>query len=55
MIDSTTEHPELIWNEDTRNGVYRLVNKNVAELAVAQAANPDVKWNAVCFTLLCHC
>ena len=49
MVDSTTEHPELIWNVATRNTVLNLVKKNITELAAAQASQPDTKWNAVRF------
>jgi DnaJ family protein C protein 13 len=45
MFDSTTENPELIWNDDIRQGVKQLVGQQLQELLIAQSRDISAKWN----------
>lgn len=45
MLDSEHENPELIWNEDTRQKVARVVNEECGKHFQAQKANPDQLWS----------
>merc|ERR1719341_2300226 len=45
MLDSEHENPELIWNEDTRQKVARVVNEECGKHFQAQKANPDQMWS----------
>ena len=47
MFDTNTENPELIWNDDMRNGVRQILRKILAELLRAQQSDPKAKWNTV--------
>ncbi|KAI6178098.1 DnaJ-like protein subfamily C member 13 [Aphelenchoides besseyi] len=45
MFDSTTENPELIWNDDIRQKVKQLVGQQIQELLIAQSRDATAKWN----------
>ena len=45
MFDSTTENPELIWNDDIKGNVRRSIKESVDKLVVAQLSDPNAKWN----------
>ena len=45
MLDSEHENPELIWNEDTRAKVARVVGEECAARFEAQRSQPDLAWS----------
>ncbi|KAI1707730.1 dnaJ domain-containing protein [Ditylenchus destructor] len=45
MFDSTTENPELIWNESTRQNVKQILSKSLEQLVGLQKVNPSHKWD----------
>lgn len=45
MFDSTTENPELIWNNEIRGRVRELVGQQLQELLIAQSRDVSAKWN----------
>jgi len=45
MLDSEHENPELIWNEDTRKKVARVVGEECGKLYQSQKQNPDTQWS----------
>jgi hypothetical protein len=47
MFDMNTENPELIWNDEMRNGVRKIIQKILAELVQTQQIDPNAKWNSV--------
>ena len=47
MFDMNTENPELIWNDEMRNGVRKIIQKILAELVQSQQIDPNAKWNSV--------
>lgn len=47
MFDSTTENPELIWNDSARDNVRASLKRILDELVLAQQRDPTFKWNVV--------
>lgn len=45
MFDSTTENPELIWNDEIRQKVKQLVGQQLQELLIAQSRDVTAKWS----------
>ncbi|ULU09193.1 hypothetical protein L5515_000042 [Caenorhabditis briggsae] len=45
MFDSSNEHPELIWNENTRKKVKEIIDKEVETLYQKHIKDPTAKWN----------
>lgn len=45
MFDSTTENPELIWNDDIRQKVKQLVGQQLQELLILQSRDVTAKWS----------
>jgi len=45
MLDSEHENPELIWNEDTRQKVARVVAEECGKHFEAQKTNPELTWS----------
>lgn len=45
MFDSTTENPELIWNDEIRQKVRQLVGQQLQELLIAHSRDPLAKWS----------
>ena len=45
MFDSTTENPELIWNDEIRQKVKQLVGQQLQELLIAQSRDLTAKWS----------
>ena len=45
MLDSEHENPELIWNEDTRAKVARVVGEECGKLFQLQKQNPESQWS----------
>uniref|UniRef100_A0A914YWG2 J domain-containing protein n=1 Tax=Panagrolaimus superbus TaxID=310955 RepID=A0A914YWG2_9BILA len=46
MFDSTTESPELIWNDEIRKAIRQNIQKSVSELSALHLSDPGAKWNA---------
>ncbi|XP_066249736.1 dnaJ homolog subfamily C member 13 [Euwallacea similis] len=44
MLESSHEHPELIWNEDAKNRVCSIVSRMTDEHYKEQCANPLLQW-----------
>lgn len=47
MFRTNTENPELIWNEEMRNGIHKILRQILIDLLDAQHADPNAKWNIV--------
>lgn len=47
MFDSTTENPELIWNDEIRKTIKNAVQKALSELLSQQLKDPTSIWNQV--------
>jgi len=45
MLDSEHENPELIWNEDTRKKVARVVSEECNKLFQSQKQSPEILWS----------
>ena len=45
MLDSEHENPELIWNEDTRKKVAKVVGEECNKLYQLQKQNPESLWS----------
>ncbi|GMT02615.1 hypothetical protein PENTCL1PPCAC_24789, partial [Pristionchus entomophagus] len=45
MFDSTSENPELIWNDASRQAVKSSIEKAIATLAEKQKVDEDGKWD----------
>jgi len=45
MLDSEHENPELIWNEDTRAKVARVIGEEASRLHQGQKVDPNLSWN----------
>jgi DnaJ family protein C protein 13 len=46
MFDSTTESPELIWNDNIRKAIRQNIQTSVNELSTLHLSDPGAKWNA---------
>ena len=46
MFDSTTESPELIWNDEIRKAIRQNIQTSVTELTTLHLRDPSAKWNA---------
>lgn len=44
MFESIHEHPELIWNDRTRNCVIESISDTVAKFSASQKENPLLWW-----------
>ncbi|CAG9764959.1 unnamed protein product [Ceutorhynchus assimilis] len=44
MLESTHEHPELIWNEDAKNRVCSVISRLTDEHYNEQCTNPSIQW-----------
>ena len=44
LFDSTTENPELIWNDETREKVKRVIQEELDKLFACQKDEPDYTW-----------
>lgn len=53
MYDSTTQNPELIWNNETRQIVAECLGKTLNELAQSQLIDPTKKWDSKLFKESC--
>ncbi|CEF67733.1 DnaJ homolog subfamily C member 13 [Strongyloides ratti] len=47
MFDSNNENPELIWNDDVRNNVKKIVNNELDKFYLEQKKDLTTKWNTV--------
>ncbi|KAL7076697.1 hypothetical protein ACQ4LE_003778 [Meloidogyne hapla] len=45
MFDSSTENPELIWNDAMRDNIRQTLGKVLVNLVPLQQKDPNVKWN----------
>ena len=45
MLDSEHENPELIWNEDTRKKVAKVVSEECGKLFQSQKQNSETLWS----------
>merc|ERR1719228_1529243 len=45
MLDSEHENPELIWNDDTRKKVAKVVSDECGKLFQSQKQNPESLWS----------
>lgn len=44
LFDSTTENPELIWNDDSRSKVGQTVNRLKSDICKCQLNDPTYVW-----------
>jgi len=47
MFDSSTENPELIWNDSMRNDIRQTLGNILVTLVPSQQKDPNIKWNMV--------
>lgn len=45
MFESTHEHPELIWNDKTRDSVCSAVHTHTENFYIQQKQNPKIQWH----------
>uniref|UniRef100_A0A915P4T0 J domain-containing protein n=1 Tax=Meloidogyne floridensis TaxID=298350 RepID=A0A915P4T0_9BILA len=45
MFDSSTENPELIWNDSMRNDIRQTLGNILVTLVPSQQKDPNIKWN----------
>uniref|UniRef100_A0A0N4Z1M3 J domain-containing protein n=1 Tax=Parastrongyloides trichosuri TaxID=131310 RepID=A0A0N4Z1M3_PARTI len=47
MFDSNNENPELIWNDDVRSNVKKLINDELNEFYKKQIIDEGIKWSTI--------